>query len=216
MIDPAEVASRVAQVREEILIAGGRNVSLIAVTKTFPVAAITAAFSAGCDGVGENYAQELADKASGGFPDIDVHFIGALQSNKVRLIAPFVSLWQTVERESVMRELGKRVPGAKVLIQVNTTHEPTKGGIVPAEVESMLSLAVSHGLDVRGLMTIGPTEGSMAEQEAAFRTLRGLVDANGLSICSMGMSDDFAVAVACGSTMVRIGSRLFGARHTLK
>ena len=216
MIDPVEVASRVAQVREEIEIAGGRNVSLIAVTKTFPVAAIDAAFSAGCDGVGENYAQELADKASGGLPAIEVHFIGALQSNKVRLIAPFVTLWQTVERESVMRELGRRVPGAKVLLQVNTTQEPTKGGVAPGEVETMLSMAVSHGLDVRGLMTIGPTGGSVADQEAAFRTLRRLVDVNGLSICSMGMSDDFAVAVACGSTMVRIGSRLFGARDSSK
>lgn len=216
MIDPAEVASRVAQVREDISAAGGRNVSLIAVTKTFPLAAIDAAFSAGCDGVGENYAQELADKASGGLPAIEVHFIGALQSNKVRLIAPFVTLWQTVERESVMRELGRRVPGAKVLLQVNTTQEPTKGGVAPGEVETMLSMAVSHGLDVRGLMTIGPTGGSLADQEAAFRTLRGLVDMNGLSICSMGMSDDFAVAVACGSTMVRIGSRLFGARDSSK
>ena len=216
MIDPVEVASRVTQVRESIVKAGGQHVSLIAVTKTFPVESIHAAYAAGCDGIGENYAQELAEKASQGLPDIDVHFIGALQSNKVKLIAPFVSLWQTVDRESVMRELGRRVPGAAILIQVNTTNEPTKGGVAPGDVEGMVSTAHAHGLSVRGLMTIGPTGGSIGEQERAFGLLRGLVDSHGLSICSMGMSDDFEVAVACGSTMVRIGSRLFGARTAQK
>lgn len=212
MIDPTEVASRVAEVREKISIAGGQHVALIAVTKTFAVDAITAAYQAGCDGVGENYAQELAEKAALGLPEIDVHFIGALQSNKVKMIAPFVSLWQTIDRESVIRELARRAPGAQVLLQVNTTNEPTKGGVEPGEVEALLSVSRDQGLQVRGLMTIGPTGGSMAEQEAAFRTLRRLVDANELAVCSMGMSDDFEVAVACGSTMVRIGSRLFGAR----
>lgn len=212
MIDPNEVASRVEQVRESISVAGGQRVSLIAVTKTFPIEAIHAAHAAGCDGIGENYAQELAEKASQGLPEIDVHFIGALQSNKVKMIAPFVTLWQTVDRESVIHELGRRVPGASILIQVNTTSEPTKGGVPPGDVERMLNAARADGLDVRGLMTIGPTGGSIGEQEKAFRMLRGLVDSNGLSICSMGMSDDFEIAVACGSTMVRIGSRLFGAR----
>jgi pyridoxal phosphate enzyme (YggS family) len=212
VIDPAEVASRVAEVREKIRSAGGHDVSLIAVTKTFPLVAITAARDAGCDGVGENYAQELAEKASLGLPDIDVHFIGALQSNKVKMIAPFVTLWQTIDRESVIRELARRVPGAQILLQVNTTHESTKGGVEPGEVEGLLLLARDQGLDVRGLMTIGPTGGSVSEQESAFRTLRRLVDTYELPVCSMGMSDDFEVAVACGSTMVRIGSRLFGAR----
>ena len=216
MIDLDEVASRVAQVRESISRAGGQHVSLIAVTKTFPIESLRAAHAAGCDGVGENYAQELAEKASQGLPNIDVHFIGALQSNKVKLIAPFVSLWQTIDRDSVMRELGRRVPGAAILIQVNTTNEPTKGGVAPGEVEEMLTLAHSHGLSVRGLMTIGPTGGSISEQERAFGVLRSLVDSHGLSVCSMGMSDDFEVAVACGSTMVRIGSRLFGARGVQK
>lgn len=212
MIDPAEVASRVIEVRAKILSAGGHDVSLIAVTKTFPREAMSAALDAGCDGVGENYAQELAEKAAQGLPDIDVHFIGALQSNKVKLIAPYVTLWQTVERESVVRELSRRAPGAHVLLQVNTTNESTKGGLQPGEVESLAALALDQGLIVKGLMTIGPTGGSVSEQEKAFGMLRRLVDAHGWSVCSMGMSDDFEVAVACGSTMVRIGSRLFGTR----
>lgn len=212
MIDPAEVAARVHDVRELITAAGGSHVQLIAVTKTFGIDAIRAAHAAGCDGIGENYAQELHAKATESLPDIPVHFIGAIQSNKVKLVAPYVSLWHTIDRESVIAELAKRVPGASILLQVNTTDESTKGGLVPAEVESMCAVAGEAGLAVQGLMTIGPTHGTVAEQESAFRLLRRLADDLHLHHCSMGMSDDFPVAVACGSTMVRVGSRLFGAR----
>ena len=212
MIDPAEVTSRVNEIRAEISSCGGRDVSLIAVTKTFPTEAMSAAAQAGCDGVGENYAQELAEKASVGLPPIPVHFIGGIQSNKVKIIAPFVDLWQSVDRESVIEEIARRSPGASVLLQVNTTGEGSKGGLSPSEVESMCTRTVEAGLRLDGLMTIGPTGGTTAEQESAFRLLRRLVNESGLSVCSMGMSDDFHVAVACGSTMVRIGSRLFGAR----
>ena len=214
MIDPSAVIERVTEIREEIAIHGGSNVSLIAVTKTFPIEAMQAAARAGCDGVGENYAQELAEKATAGLPSLPVHFIGGLQSNKVRLIAPFVDVWQSVDRESVIREIARRAPGAAILLQVNTTGEVSKGGISPGAVESMCEIAVAAGLRLDGLMTIGPTGGSRTEQERAFQLLRQLVNENGLSVCSMGMSDDFHVAVACGSTMVRIGSRLFGARPT--
>ena len=216
MIDPAEVAARVHDVREQITAAGGSHVQLIAVTKTFGIDAIRAAHAAGCDGIGENYAQELHAKATEGLPDIPVHFIGAIQSNKVKLVAPYVSLWHTIDRESVIAELAKRVPGASILLQVNTTDESTKGGLVPAEVESMCAVAGEAGLEVQGLMTIGPTHGTVAEQESAFRLLRRLADDLHLHHCSMGMSDDFPVAVACGSTMVRVGSRLFGARPTAR
>lgn len=212
MIDPSAVAERVREVREQITAAGGAHVQLIAVTKTFGIDAINAAFQSGCDGVGENYAQELHAKAEQGLPDIPVHFIGAIQSNKVKLVAPIVSLWHTVDRPTVISELGRRVPGARVLLQVNTTGESTKGGLVPGDVEHMCAVASDAGLTLEGLMTIGPTNGSVAEQETAFRLLRQLADKNGLFHCSMGMSDDFPVAVACGSTMVRVGSRLFGAR----
>jgi len=212
VIDPAEVASRVQIVRNEIASAGGIHVQLIAVTKTFGNDAVDAAFSAGCDAIGENYAQELHAKIEHGLADIPVHFIGAVQSNKVKLIASSVSMWHTVDRESVIVEIAKRSPGAAVLLQVNTTAEPTKGGVAPAEVDALRVRATEAGLSVRGLMTIGPTHGSSREQESAFQLLRRLADEQQLPECSMGMSDDFPVAVACGSTMVRIGSRLFGAR----
>ena len=181
-------------------------------TKTFGHDAIRAAVIAQCDAVGENYAQEVLAKVAEAPIDLPVHFIGAIQSNKVRQLAPYISLWQGVDRLSVISELGKRAPGAEILLQVNTTNEDTKSGVAPAEVESLLAAGQDAGLVVRGLMTIGPTSGDIAEAEKAFLSLRSLADSLHLAECSMGMSDDYLVAVACGSTMVRIGSRLFGPR----
>ena len=212
MIDANEVADRVAHVRSVISDAGGTDVSLIAVTKSFGIEALRAASSAGCDAVGENYAQELLEKANVGLPSIDVHFIGALQSNKVRMLAGHIALWQSVDRDSVVDELGRRVPGATILIQVDTTGEPSKGGVTPAQLDALRVRAESRGLIVKGLMTIGPTDGTQDECEKSFGMLRHLVNEQGLSVCSMGMSADYPIAVACGSTMVRVGSGLFGDR----
>ncbi len=214
MIDPVEVAERVHAVRQTIEKAGGTRVALIAVTKTFGVDAIVAAREAGCDGVGENYAQELLAKIDEGIPPIDVHFIGALQSNKVRQLAGHVALWQSVDRESVIHELGKRASGARILLQVDTTGEPTKGGVDPSGLDALLQSAEIAGVHVDGLMTIGPTHGDRDACAKAFSLLRSLVDRYELRTCSMGMSDDYELAVSCGSTMVRVGSRLFGSRPT--
>ena len=214
MIDASEVADRVAHVRSVIATAGGTDVSLVAVTKSFGVEAMHAALTAGCDAVGENYAQELVDKVALGLPSIDVHFIGALQSHKVRRVAQHIALWQSVDRVSVIDELRKRSSGANILIQVDTTGEPSKGGITPGELEAMRTYAEDRGLRVTGLMTIGPTDGSVSECEESFVLLRRLVSEHGLTVCSMGMTDDYNIAVACGSTMVRVGSGLFGARPT--
>lgn len=212
MIDPQEVALRVQQIRSEIARASSSPVAIIAVTKTFGHDAIRAAVIAQCDAVGENYAQEVLAKVAEAPIDLPVHFIGAIQSNKVRQLAPYISLWQGVDRLSVISEIGKRAPGAEILLQVNTTNEDTKSGVAPAEVESLLAAGQDAGLAVRGLMTIGPTSGDIAEAEKAFLSLRSLADSLHLAECSMGMSDDYLVAVACGSTMIRIGSRLFGPR----
>ena len=214
MIDPQEVALRVQQIRSEIARASSSPVAIIAVTKTFGHDAIRAAVIAQCDAVGENYAQEVLAKVAEAPIDLPVHFIGAIQSNKVRQLAPYISLWQGVDRLSAISEIGKRAPGAEILLQVNTTNEDTKSGVAPAEVESLLAAGQDAGLVVRGLMTIGPTSGDIAEAEKAFLSLRSLADSLHLAECSMGMSDDYLVAVACGSTMIRIGSRLFGSRTT--
>ena len=212
MIDANEVADRVAHVRSVISNAGGAAVSLVAVTKSFGIDALRAALTAGCDAAGENYAQELLEKIAEGAPSIDVHFIGALQSNKVRMLVGHIALWQSVDRDSVVDELGRRAPGATILIQVDTTGEPSKGGVTPAQLDALRVRAESRGLIVKGLMTIGPTDGTQDECEKSFGMLRHLVNEQGLSVCSMGMSADYLIAVACGSTMVRVGSGLFGDR----
>ena len=212
MIDANEVADRVAHVRSVISNAGGTAVSLVAVTKSFGIDALRAALTAGCDAVGENYAQELLEKIAEGAPSIEVHFIGALQSNKVRMLVGHIALWQSVDRDSVVDELGRRAPGATILIQVDTTGESSKGGVIPTQLDALRVRAESRGLIVKGLMTIGPTDGTQDECEKSFGMLRHLVNEQGLSVCSMGMSADYPIAVACGSTMVRVGSGLFGDR----
>lgn len=213
-VDVGEVVRRVAEVRARIAELSSSPVRLVAVTKTFGADAINAAVRAGCDAVGENYAQELLAKVRGGFDEIPVHFIGTIQSNKVRQLLPVVDLWQTVDRASVVDELGKRrgTTTPRILIQVNTTDEPQKGGVSPSQLDTLRSRAEERGLRVEGLMTMGPTHSTVPSVKAAFGLLRRLTDEHELEVCSMGMSDDFEIAVACGSTMVRIGGRLFGAR----
>ena len=207
------VAARLAAVQQRIAAAGGSDVRVLPVTKTFPVEACWAAWRAGCAAVGENYAQEAVGKLA----DIDdrpfgVHFIGQLQSNKVRLLAPLVTVYETVDRPSLVQELAKRSPGARILVQADTTGEPGKGGCPLAEVPALVERAIGAGLEVLGLMTVGPTEGGAEAARPGFRAVRALVDRLGLAWCSMGMTDDLEVAVQEGATQVRVGSALFGPR----
>ena len=208
----ALVAERLDEVRARIRAAGGVDVAVLAVTKTFGLDACLAAHRAGCAAVGENYAQEVAAKFAGVDLPFAVHFIGQLQTNKVRMVAPFVSVYETVDRPSLVDELARRVPGATVLVQVDTSGEVGKGGCPIAEVPALVDRAVGAGLEVRGLMTVGPTEGGPDSARPGFRAVRTLLDRLGLAVCSMGMSDDLEVAVQEGSTQVRVGSALFGAR----
>lgn len=213
-VDPVLVAERMATVRERIAELGGVGVSVLAVTKTFGLDAVRAAMTAGADGIGENYAQELVAKLSD-VPDVPpVHFIGQLQTNKVRLVAPFVDVYETVDRVSLAAEIARRAPGARVLVQVDTSGEPGKGGVPVAQASSLVEECLVKGLVVLGLMTVGPTEGGAAAARPGFRAVRGLVDRLGLTVCSMGMSDDLDVAVEEGSTEVRLGSALFGQRES--
>lgn len=214
MIDPSEVVTRVASIRLQLAELTDRSISIVAVTKTFPVATWRVAAEAGCDAVGENYAQEVLTKVSEMAPPIPLHFIGALQSNKVRALAPHVALWQGVDRATVIDEIARRAPGASVLLQVNTTGEDSKSGVDPGQLDQLLRTAQMAGLVVRGLMTLGPTEGSYAQMSDAFTTLRSLADERGLVECSMGMSGDYRLAVECGATMIRLGSVLFGQRSS--
>lgn len=163
--------------------------------------------------IGENYAQELIAK----WTDLEdvaagVHFIGRLQSNKVRQLATRVDVWESVDRASLIDEIAARQPGAALLVQVNATGEPDKGGCQPDDVGELVTKGLNLNLNVNGLMTVGPTDGDVARTRRAFQHVRGLVDELGLTTCSMGMSHDLDVALECGTTRVRVGTALFGER----
>lgn len=189
---------------------GGRA-TLIAVSKLHPAEAIVEAYALGQRDFGENYAQELVSKAQllkARCPELRWHFIGRLQKNKINLLAEHVFAWHTVDSVETAQALAKRVGGAQVLVQVNVARESQKGGVLPEAIGD--TLASCAGLTVRGLMTIHPAQGSPTPH---FRALAALRDAHlPGGWLSMGMSHDFAEAIACGATHVRIGTAIFGAR----
>jgi len=212
--DAATVAESLQRVRDRIAAAGGDStVAVLAVTKGFGAEAIEAALAAGCTAIGENYAQELLAKRDAA-ADAEVHFIGQLQTNKVRQIVGLVDVYETVDRERLAYEIGRRDAGARVLVQVDTTGEPGKGGCPLPDVDALVVAARDAGLDVRGLMTVGPTVGGPDAAREGFRTVRAAVDRLGLAVCSMGMTDDLEVAVEEGTTQIRVGTALFGSRPT--
>lgn len=186
---------------------------MCAVTKGFGADAVSVAHRLGCDAIGENYAQEAVAKiAATGAAHPPVHFIGRLQTNKIRSLVGVVDVWQSVDRESVVDELAKRASGARIFVQVNATGEPDKGGCPPADVQRLVERARSGGLEVLGLMTVGPTNGDPTGTRRAFAHVRALADQSGLIGCSMGMSGDVDIALEEGTTLVRVGTALFGER----
>jgi pyridoxal phosphate enzyme (YggS family) len=208
----SRVRGGLADVRDRIERAGGGDdVAIVAVTKTFGPEAIEAAVAAGCRAIGENYAQELLSKRDAA-ASAEVHFIGRLQSNKIRQLAGIVDVYETVDRAKLADEIAKRDPGARVLVQVDTTGESGKGGVALDDIDELADHVRSLDLRLVGLMTVGPTEGGPAAAATGFRLVRAAVDRLGLTVCSMGMSGDLDVAVAEGSTQVRVGTALFGAR----
>jgi PLP dependent protein len=185
---------------------------VIGVTKSFGGDAVRAALDAGLHDLGENYAAELVAKAGEAAVQasgVVWHFLGAVQRNKVAQLAPLVGVWQSVARVAEGERIARFAPGARVLVQVETTGLPGRNGCPPEAAGPLVAQLRDLGLDVRGLMTVAaPGEGA----EESFRTVRHLADRLGLEERSMGMSDDLEAAVAAGSTMVRIGRALFGAR----
>lgn len=207
-----DLHERWVEIRERIADAGGdpNEVRLIAVTKGQPVRAARTAILEGLADLGESYAQEMIEKAEH-LPDARWHFIGRLQRNKVRALAPYVHLWQSVDRLSLAAEIAHRAPGAAVLVQVNVAGEEHQGGCAPERVSAVVEGCRDLGLDVRGLMAIG-AQGSPEQVRGGFRIVRELADRLELVERSMGMSGDLEHAVAEGATMVRVGSALFGPR----
>ena len=220
MMTQALVATRVAELRDRIARAGGVGVGIVAVTKNFGVDAWSDAKFAGCEAVGENYAQELIVKSQQVNRDdrLPVHFIGQLQTNKIKSLIDLVDVWQSVDRAPVVAELVKRhaaratVGRCEMLLQVNTTNESDKGGCDPSEVTALVEQARQGGLDVTGLMTVGPTDMDPVKTRAAFGLLRKMAADLGVKQLSMGMTADVEIAVEEGSTLVRVGTALFGQR----
>ena len=206
-------------------------VKLLAVSKTKPISAILSAYQAGQIAFGENYVQEGIEKIqyfeSQGI-NLEWHFIGPLQSNKTRLVAEHFDWMQTLDRAKIADRLNEQRPTNKtplnVLIQINISDEESKSGI---QSEEMLTLAkhienLPH-LCLRGLMAIPAPTDNIAEQENAFKKMLSLFEQlkqalpnQQIDTLSMGMTDDMPSAIKCGSTMVRIGTAIFGARDYSK
>lgn len=206
------IAARLAALRARL----PPGVTLIAVSKTQPAEAIREAHAAGQRHFGENYAQEWRQKAAAlaDLPDLTWHFIGSLQTNKVRLLAGKVGWVHTVDRPELARELSRRCAAAaatvKVLLEVNVGGEAQKGGCAPGEAPALAALVRTlPALDLRGLTCIPPPGD---DPRPHFRALRALRDQLGLAELSMGMSADWPVAVEEGATFVRVGTAIFGER----
>jgi hypothetical protein len=189
------------------------SVRIVAATKAVPVERIRPLLAAGCGDLGENRAQELEAKAAllAAEPGLAVawHFIGHLQRNKVRALAPWVTCWHTLDRLALVPGIAAHAPGACVLVEVNLAREPQKSGCDPDEVTALVDRADRAGLRVVGLMTVPPRGG---DPRPWFADLAARARALGLPECSMGMSDDFEVAVEEGATIVRVGRVLLGER----
>jgi PLP dependent protein len=217
---PEVVAERLTRVSERITAAGGdlASVRLVAVTKGFAADAVREALRAGLSDVGENYADELLAKArdvgehgSEGESAPVWHFLGAVQRNKVARLAPIVGCWQSVSRPEEGRAIARRRPGATVLVQIDIAGLPGRGGCEPGRAPELVAALRDEELDVAGLMAVG-VPGPPEASRAGFRSVSSLADRLSLPVRSIGMSDDLEVAIAEGSTMVRLGRALFGDR----
>jgi pyridoxal phosphate enzyme (YggS family) len=220
---PIEVPARLRLVRQEIALAveaAGRDpdsVKLVAVTKTVPAQVIEEAIEAGQRCFGENRVQEAQAKwpaLKERHPGIELHLIGPLQSNKVREAVGLFDVIETVDRPKLARALAEEMARAdkrpRLFVQVNTGEEPQKAGVPPTEAASFVALCrESFGLTVDGLMCIPPFD---EEPAMHFALLAKLAERIGVKELSMGMSGDFARAIAFGATYVRVGTAIFGER----
>lgn len=213
------VSERLDEVREQIERLGRSDVTVIAVTKGFDRSAIDCAQRLGLRDIGENYAQELLGKVDALEPDTRVHFMGRIQRNKVRKLVADVDVWHSIARPEILAEIAKRQDAssdegsAGLLIQVRPHDDESKDGIAPSQIEDMLDKAEQAGVDVAGLMTIGVLGDPVATRKA-FEEVDRLAERYGLAERSMGMSADYRDALDAGSTMLRLGSVLFGQRPT--
>ncbi len=206
------LGERLGEVRDRIARAGGdwRSITIVAVTKGLGYSAVEEAYGAGLRDFGENYAQALLGRTSAAHKRFTTaarwHYLGAVQRNKVRRLAPHVSSWQGVDRVAEGMEIARHAPGAAVMVQVNVTGAPQRNGCDFEDVPALVEGLREQDLDVRGLMCVAPEH----DPRPAFARLAMAAEDAGVTELSMGMSGDFEVAVQEGSTMLRLGSALFG------
>jgi pyridoxal phosphate enzyme (YggS family) len=206
------LAERLAALRASL----PAGVTLVAVSKTQPPEAIREAYAAGQRDFGENYAQEWREKADAlsDLGDLRWHFIGGLQTNKVKYLAGRVAAIHTLDRIELAREISRRFQAkgatARTFLEVNVAGEATKSGCAPAAAPALAeAVRTLPGVELAGLMCIPPAED---DPRPHFRALRALRDRLGLAGLSMGMSADWRIAIEEGSTCVRIGTAIFGER----
>jgi pyridoxal phosphate enzyme (YggS family) len=222
---PARLAAVRDTVDQHQAVGGWRHpVRIVAVTKTHGPEAVRAALAAGLRDIGENRVQEALQKQEA-LTDLPIewHLIGTLQRNKARQVAGRFALIHSIDRADLAAELDRRVRGGSrqaVLVQVNCSAEPQKGGISPESLPALLDqVRAFERVEVQGLMTMSALTADASEQRRTFRQLRELRDAaehsgHRLSQLSMGMSGDYPIAVEEGATMIRLGTVLFGERSS--
>ncbi|MGI2000046.1 YggS family pyridoxal phosphate-dependent enzyme [Shewanella frigidimarina] len=216
--------SRISQAAQKCSRSSG-EINLLAVSKTKPISDIVAAYQAGQRLFGENYVQEgetKIDALQADYPDIEWHFIGPLQSNKTKVVAEHFDWMHTLSRAKIAQRLHEQRPNDKsplnVCIQVNISQEQSKSGVNPEDVATLaLTIASLSNLKLRGLMAIPTATDDVQLQQLEFSQLKQIFDQLKLQYpsvdtLSMGMSGDMDIAIANGSTMVRIGSAIFGER----
>ncbi len=222
-VDGVAIADNLAEVKARIAAAAraaGRDtaeVTLVAVGKTHPAARIEAALAAGQKTFGENRVQEAEAKfpaLKAADPDLVLHLIGPLQTNKARIAVALFDVIETLDRPKLARVLAKEMAASgrrpACYIQVNTGEESQKAGVLPAEADDLIALARDQlGLPVEGLMCIPPLD---EEPALHFALLREIAKRNGLAKLSMGMSGDYETAIRFGATHVRVGTAIFGPR----
>ena len=200
------------------------NVELVAVSKFHPIEKIKEVYDCGQKVFGENKVQELLTKVNELPADIQWHLIGHLQTNKVKYIAPFIDTIQSVDSEKLLLEINKEAAKnnriIKVLLQVKIAEEETKYGLEIAEAKEIFSNYLEHkypNIEILGLMGMATFTDNKNQVKSEYLVLKSLFDElstfRKLETLSMGMSDDFALAIECGSTSVRIGSAIFGVRN---
>ena len=210
--DYEKIQDRLEEINEIVAAKAQNQVNLIAVTKGFTHEEVNVATELGIKNFGENYAQELLAKNPLVNAEISWHYIGQLQSNKVRKVSHLVDVWHSVTSLKLAREIHNRNDQAKILLQVSVLGPSNSKGFEVEELPDLIFQLRDENIDVSGLMTMG-VPGDMVATRFVFERLRKLADTFELSECSMGMSDDFEIALESGSSMIRIGSAIFGNRR---